>query len=226
MPKRAGILSNKRIAINKANTSIVLMVGAAAFIVVFSMVASKALLDQRAYQAKVITTKKKAKDQLKVNIAEVKTLETSYKEFAEAPENVLGGNPIGGANRDGPNPRIVLDALPSKYDFPALATSVEKLLKDNNYKIESLTGTDDEIAQTSNQSSDSPQAIEMPFSVSIETTQAATKPLLQLFERSIRPIQIDSITIKGGTDRLKVTLEGKTYFQPKKTFNVKNEVVK
>lgn len=218
--------STKRLAIDKANARILLMVGIAAFIVVFAMVSSKALLDQRAYQAKVIGKKKIALKQLKANTEEVKKLTVSYQEFAGKTENALGGNPAGSGDKDGTNPKIVLDALPSKYDFPALATSLEKVLKDNQYQLEGIEGTDEELAQAANDSSVKPKPVEMPFVVDISTTSSASKPLFQLFERSIRPFQIQSINLKGETGKLKITINGKTYFQPKKNFNVKMEKVK
>ncbi len=140
----------KRLIINKANATMVIAIAVATFVTVFCLITAKALLSQRAYQARVITRKEKAKDQLKENIKSVEALDTSYKEFVSSPVNVLDGNPAGTGEKDGDNPRIVLDALPSKYDFPALATSLEKLLTDRNYKVDGITGTDEEIAQQSN----------------------------------------------------------------------------
>lgn len=216
-------LSTKRLAIDKANSTMLIAVGVAAFVVVFSLVASKALLDQRAYQAKVIDHKKIALKQLETNLEEVQKLEAAYKVFAGASQNALGGSPTGNGDRDGENPRIVLDALPSKYDFPALATSFEKLFIP--YNLQSITGTDDEIAQASNQSSASPEAVDMPFSVTVETSAGSIKPLLEIFEKSIRPMQIEKLTLSGADDLITIDVIGKTYFQPEKTFNVTHEAI-
>ena len=120
-----------------------------------------------------------------------------------------------------------MDALPSKYDFPALTTSLEKLLTGNGYSIESISGTDDEVAQASAESSGvNSQPVEMPFSATVKASNSNTKQLLGLFERSIRPMQISKIILKGETDGIKVTIDGKTYFQPQKKFDVKTEKVK
>lgn len=216
--------SAKRLAISKDNTTMVIAVGVAAFIVVFSLVASKALLEQRSYQAKVIGKKKIALKQLKTNISEVEKLNIAYEVFASAPQNVLGGNPTGNGEKDGENSRLVLDALPSKYDFPALTTSIEKLFK--QYTLVSIEGIDDEVAQAENQVSGSPMPVEMPFALSVSTPATNAKPMLQLFERSIRPIQVQNLTLKGDAADLKITVNGITYFQPEKNFKVKTEVVK
>src|SRR5690606_10637885 len=115
--------------------------------------------------------------------------------FVETPDNVIGGNPSGTGDNDGDNAKIVLDALPSKYDFPALATSLEKILKTRNYQINSISGTDDEVAQSSQTTATTP--IEMPFELSATGNINTAKDLLVLLERSIRPIQVDTVDISG-----------------------------
>lgn len=220
-------LSSKRIAIDKANATVVIAISVAVFVVVFSLLAGKALMDQRSYQSKVIGQKKTALKQLKKNVQEVDKLSSSYQAFAQETTNILGGNPKGNGPKDGENPRIVLDALPSKYDFPALATSLDKLLRDNNYSIDSISGNDDEISQSSNQSSTDPNFVEIPFGINVSTSGTGTKSLLQLFERSIRPIQIQKLTLTGASGQeLKIGIEAKTFYQPEKKFDIKVQAVK
>ncbi len=218
--------SAKQLAINKANTTLVVAVSLTAFIVVFSIVASKALLGQRSYQAKVLSKKKLALKQLNENITAAEQLKIPYQEFANQPQNILGGNAQGNGPKDGENPRIVLDALPSKYDFPALATSLEKLLTDNSFTPTQISGTDDEVAQSANSSSSAPQPVVIPFVVEAPAAAGAAKSLVQLFERSIRPLQIQKLSIIGQDGQLKLTLTGQTFFQPEKNLNIKTEPVK
>lgn len=218
--------SSKRIAIDKAYATLVIAVAAAAFVVVFSLVASKALLDQRAYQSKVISKKEAALKTLEANIVAADKLTSSYKEFVGATTNVLGGNPQGDADRDGDNARIILDALPSKYDFPALTTSLDKLLRDNGLTPTAINGTDDEISQTATQADGAPQPVEIPFSVEVTASNAQGKTLMGLFERSIRPFKVQKISISGNDSQLEFVINGSTYFQPEKTLNLKKEAVK
>lgn len=217
-------ISLKQLAINKDNTVIVVAVGLAAFIVVFSLVASHALLQQRSYQAKVIGKKKVALNQLKQNAEEVDKLKTSYQAFAEEQQNVLGGSATGTGDKDGANPRLILDALPSKYDFPALTTSLEKMFKP--YGIESIMGTDDEVAQSSLEPSASTAPVEIPFSITINGSPQTSKQILQTFEKSIRPFQIQKLTLANQGNELKITADAKTYFQPQKKFDVRTEEVR
>src|ERR1700754_4779778 len=101
--------SIKRVLINKANARIVAYVSVAAFILVFSLVATKTLISQATYQNKVIGVKRKAVDQLKSDIAATDQLKTAYKAFNSTAQNVLGGNPTGDGPGDGNNAKIVLD---------------------------------------------------------------------------------------------------------------------
>jgi type II secretory pathway pseudopilin PulG len=218
--------SLKKLAIDKANATLMIVLGAAAFVSVFCLVASKSLLTQRSYQSGVISKKKIALKQLNSDIDEANKLSNSYQVFESSPENVIGGDSSGQDDRDGDNARIVLDALPSKYDFPALATSLEKLLSNKQFRISSIAGTDDEVTQSAAPSSGTPQPVAMPFTVDITTTAASGATLLQLFERSIRPMQIQKLSITGQTDQLKITLNAKTYFQPEKKLDIKTETKK
>src|SRR3990167_8804248 len=218
-------ISAKQLLINKANTQMILAVGVASFIIVFSLVASKALLGQRAHQSRVIREKSKAVKQLQANIEATKTLVSSYQDFISTPENVLAGNPKGDCDKDGDNAKIVLGAQPSKYDFPALATSLEKILTKQNYKIESIVGTDDEINQQDT-SSPNPQPVEIPFQITVSASYSSMKNLMRTLQNSIRPIQIQTIEFSGQDNDLRVTINAKTFYQPGKNLNITTKDVK
>jgi Tfp pilus assembly protein PilO len=219
-------VSGKRLQIDKTNATMVIAIAASAFIVVFSLFATKALLSQRGYQARVISKKEQARDQLKKNIDTASTLETAYKSFVGTPQNLLGGDPNGKGDKDGDNAKIVLDALPSKYDFPALTTSLEKILTQNGLSINSITGTDDEVAQDANSGSNSPQAVDMPFEVSVKGSYDSVKKLMGVFESSIRPFNMNSLQFSGNDSSLTLDIKAKTYYQPEKDLSITTEVVK
>lgn len=218
-------VSMKRVQINKANSQMVIVTGISAFVIAFSLVASRALLAKRTYQAKVINAKEQAVDQLEQNIEAANALVTSYKAFVSTSNNVIGGNPAGSGDRDGDNAKIILDALPSQYDFPALASSMEKILNANGVKTEGITGIDDEIAQQSQEEA-KPQPIEIPFSVSVTTNLTGAENLLGVFQRSIRPIKVEKIEASGVNSDLKMTVTAITYYQPQETIRINKEVIK
>jgi hypothetical protein len=215
----------KRTLITQANKKIVVMTSVAAFLVVFSLVASKTLIGQIAYQNKVISQEKQAQSQLQTDLSARDSLVNSYQAFINTPQNILGGNPNGTGSQDGNNSKIVLDALPSTYDFPALATTLESLIKSQNLQIGSITGTDEELAQQNNQKSPAPQSIAMPFQVQVSGSYQAIQNLIGIFQASIRPFQIQTINMAGSEGDMTVTISAQTFYQPEKTFNVTQQEV-
>ena len=215
----------KRMLIDKANATMLLLIGVTAFIITFTIVGSKVLISQSSYQSRVIKEKNITLKQLKENSTNVNSLKESYKSFAEEKVNILDGNPNGTGLRDGDNPKIVLDALPSKYDFPGLISSLEVLLKSRGYSVESIGGLDDEVAQQ-NATSDRPSPIEIPFPLSVSTNYEGAQNLLTILERTIRPITINQMSVTAISTQLRITINAKTYYQPEKTLKITTKVVK
>jgi hypothetical protein len=220
--------SSKRALIDKANTRIVVYVSIAAFILVFSLVAVKTLIGQAAYQNRVIDTKRVAVNQLKTDISATSELKTSYNAFTSTSQNVLGGSPGGNGAQDGNNAKIILDALPSAYDFPGLTTSLENLLtSQSGITIDSITGTDAEATEGANQSSSSPQPVPIPFNVAVTGSYGALQSVISAFEHSIRPIQVQTLSISGSDNSsLTLSIGAQTYYQPAKSLNISEKVVK
>lgn len=220
--------STKRLQIDRANARIVAIIALAALLTTFSLVAGKALLDQRSYQARVITEKKKAADQLQQNLAALDSLKTSYSQFVGASENIIGGNPSpdSSGDRDGDNAKIILDALPSKYDFPALTSSVEKILRDRNFTFDGIGGSDDEITQADQQTSVNPEPIEIPFQLSVTSDFNALVRLVKAFELSVRPMQIISLSFSGNDAAATMDLSIKTYYQPGTSLDITTKDVR
>lgn len=219
-------LTSKKTQIDKAQAMSVSIVAAAVFVAVFSLVSTKSLWTQRGYQSRVIAKKQIAKKQLEDNVTSVKDLVQSYQQFVGATTNIMGGNPTGTGEKDGDNARLILDALPSKYDFPALTTSLEKLISDKGLKIESITGTDDEVNQSAAKSEATPAPVAIPFQITVSGSYAAVQDVLSSMERSIRPFQSQKLLLKSGTGTITLTLDSQTYFMPQKSLDIKQEEVK
>lgn len=220
-------ISTKRLAITKANAQTVAVVAIASFISIFCLVAAHAVWSQNAYQSRVISAKQKANDQLNTNLKAVSNLMASYKTFVSTPTNVIGGNPNGTGQNDGDNAKIILDALPSTYDFPALTSSLEQILTSGNYKINSISGTDDELNQQANTTSPNPQPVSMPFTFSISNANyASIQQLINQLQVSIRPIQIDSITLTGGGNNMQLSVTAHTFYQPGKSLTITKKVIR
>lgn len=207
-------ISSKHLQIDKANTNILIAASVTTAIVIFSVVAAQALINQMKYQSKVIGLRSKAASQLSKNVTAAKTLNEAYIAFDGSPESVIGNSEK--------NSKVVLNALPSKYDFPALATSLQGIINNSGNKG-SVTGTDDEANAL--QTSASPQTVDIPFQMNATGTTATIQQLLSYIERSIRPIKISQISISGSDTSLQVSLTAKTYYQPEKQLEYKDVIV-
>jgi hypothetical protein len=216
----------KRVAIDKANLNMVIIVGIASFVTVFCLFASKAILSQNSYQARVISADDKANQQLQTNIKSYNNLADAYSEFVNQPINAIGGSINGTGDNDGSNAKIVLDSLPYKYDFPALTSSVEKVLTDQNLQIEGISGTDNQLTEQGDNTSPNPTPTAIPFTFSInEANYQNIGQLMTVLQQSIRPIGVDSFDLSGSANDMTLNITAHTYYQPGKTLTITKKVV-
>jgi Tfp pilus assembly protein PilO len=217
----------KRSLIGKANSSMVVATTIAAFVLVFTLVAGRSLIGQMSYQNRVVDAKKTAHKHLMDDLSARNTLQDSYNSFTAQNPNVLGGDAKSTATgKDGDNAKIVLDALPSRYDFPALTTSLEKLINDQNLKIMSISGTDEEALQAANATSPNPEPIAMPFQIQVSGSYQSIQNLVDVIQRSTRPFQIQTMELSGDPSDMIARVAAQTYYQPEKNLNITTKVVK
>lgn len=219
-------ISGKHLAISKANAQMVAIVSVGAFVTIFCLMASKSVLSQNRYQARVIKAQNTANQQLLDNINSYGDLAKSYNKFDSESTNYIGGKKDGTGGNDGSNSKIILDALPDTYDFPALTSSVEKILAGNGLKVTSITGTDEQLSQQNNNSSTNPQPVSMPFGFTVSSASyGAVQNMIAELQLSIRPIQIDTIDMSGSVNNMTVTVTAHTYYQPQKKVSITQQAV-
>lgn len=220
-------ISTKRTAINRSNARLVIVVAVASFVTVFALVASNTVLGQNAYQNKVIKAKSIALKQLNANVTAARSLVKSYDTFISPTTNIIGGSTSGAGDKDGDNGSIIIDALPSSYDFPALAASLEKILSTQSLKVSSISGIDDQVNQEANISSPKPVAVAIPFSFSVsDASYASIQQLITTLQASIRPIQVDTLTLSGSPTNMQASITAHTYYQPAKNLKIGLETIK
>ena len=231
--KKSGRISLKQVMIDKSNSTMVTVAAIAAFVTVFSLVAVKSLVSQMLYQNKVIDAKKTTLSQLKDNLKARDTLVQSYKNFVGNDTNVIGGSSIGSGGNNGDNAQIITDALPYTYDFPALATTLEKMITTDGLKINAITGTDDQVQQQTNQSSPNPQAVAIPFTIQVSGSYENLQKLITDLQRSIRPFVVTKISLSSGGSAadgraadMSLDISAQTYYQPAKNLQITKEVIK
>lgn len=221
-------LSTKYSLIKKASSNMFVAIAIASFIVSFSLVTMKFLWDLRGFNNSVESAQEETLDTLNQNIQNFSTLSEDFKVFndRESTRLVEDADELFGdeKNKDAKlktNSTIVLDSLPSKYDFPAIATAMQIVASRAGVQLSGFDGSDSIEGSPTSQAV--PEPIDIPFNVSIEGTYEAIQRFITLTAVSVRPYYIDSVQFSGSDDALKVTMQMHTIYQP--AINV-NEVIK
>ena len=220
-------LSTKRLQISKAQSSMMVIATVSAVITVFCLASSRALLAEAKFQSHVITARKAAAKQMQANVQIAQNLSNQYNQVFEgsSPLNIIGGANDSSPNAvppNGDNGRIVLDALPTTYDFPALLTSLSNLMSKDNVGTPSIGGTDTS-STANNQPSSNPQPTEIDFTIGGNTTYQGAQTLVKDLERSVRPFKVTKLSLSGSESNLSLSLSVATYYQPAKTLNLTTE---
>jgi hypothetical protein len=227
------LTSTKKLKIDKANATTVSVIPLAAFVVVFSLTSIKALFSQYQYQRRVTSAQQTTLNQLNGDETAGTALINSYKTFVNQPSNIIGGSSTGTGPRDGNSAKIVLDALPSSYDFPAFVTSLQNLLVSDGVAISGITGTDTGGAASAAQpvstgptSTSTSGPSQIPFTFTVQGPYTAIQNVISSLQNSIRPIKVSSIIFSGSDTSLSVTVTAVTYYQTGSGLNIGTEIVK
>jgi hypothetical protein len=223
----------KRQQIAKANRTMFLWVAGVSAVVGIAIVASIFLLQKAWFNEKVLAEKSNTASTLTNNNKVIEELKNQVR--------VLNTNE---ALRSAMTPsedqpvQVVLDALPDTANSSALGSSLqEKFLNGSGLTIESLNvdpvqgvessgaGNVQDASQSSTVSGDN--QITFRFAVSTGVNNAsAFKELLQKLEHSIRAIDITSLTIETQGSRLILSVNGRAYYEPTKTVELKDKTVR
>lgn len=233
----------KRQQIANANRTMFMWVAAVSAIVGIAIVVSLFLLQKAWFNEKVLGEKSKTASTLVQNNKVIGDLKDEVR--------VLNTNQAlkdSMATHEDQPIQAVLDALPSEANSSALGSSLqEKFLNDPALTIESLNvdpvlGVESETEATNNiQDASSPvtstgtgsnavspeHKITFRFAVSTDVGSAsALKNLLQKLERSIRAVDITSLSVETQGTQLLLTVDGHAFYEPAKTVELKNKTIK
>lgn len=217
----------KRQQIQKTGKNMFIWVAGAAAILGMCAVLSVSLFERITFRQEVIDAKAETADRLDKNIKVADKLKKSIR--------VLNTNEalLNTPRLDGTEPlSVILDALPSTPNSSALGASLQqKLLNQDGVTIESLTvdpiaGVED-IDNDTSASSEGDNQINFQFSVTVAAGQANTlKSMLQRLERSIRTIDLTSVTIEQQGSKMTLSAKGRAYYQPATKITLNDKSVK
>jgi hypothetical protein len=224
----------KRQQIANANRMMFVWVAAVSALVGIAAVASLFLLQKAWFNEKVLAEKSKTASVLTQNNKVVNNLKDEVRVLNT--NSALKSSMAPGEDQP---VQVVLDALPAEANSSALGSSLqEKFLNDPALTIESLNvdpvagvesqtdGGNVQDASTSGQTV-SGNEITFRFAVSADVNNASVlKTLLQKLERSIRAINISTLSIETQGTRLVLTVDGNAFYEPAKTVELKDKTVK
>ena len=233
-----GVALRKRQQIAKANRMMFLWVAGVSAIVGIAAVASLFLVQKALFNEKVLAEKSKTASTLQKNNAVVGSLQEQISVLNT--NDLLREKMI--SNKEGAQPvQVVLDALPSTAISSAFGASLQqRFLQADGIRIDALTVTPVRDAEVTaygsgtrsagaslSQSDDSAYKVQFSFDVSAEANNAAAlKDLFVRLERSIRPITLTNVVIEAQGTRLALRAEGYTYYQPPRTVDLRDKVIK
>lgn len=220
----------KRTQIAQANRMMFIWIAIASALIGTSAVVSIFLYQKLTYNELVLSVKSETNATLDHNLKVIDGLKSDIQAL-EVNSALMSVK----ANDSDEALQVVLDALPSDANSLALGASLQnKLLAGitSSYSLESLkvepvsgveTATDASVVDAS-ATPTSNNVINFNFSV--KGDQAALRQVLQNLERSIRTIVVSRLNIETQESGITMSIEGHAFYQPTKTIELREEVVK
>lgn len=218
----------KRTQIAKANRTMFLWIAGASALIGFAAVASIFLAQKLIFNEKILAEKQNTITVLKHNNSVVESLESEVR-VLDTNEALASAK----AQDSDQAIQVILDALPSDANSPALGASlqtkllagipnlvIESLQLDPVSGIESLGG---DVPEATTIEGDAAAAITFRFTVNGK--QEAFRTVLTNLERSIRTIAISSVRITSGETLDTMTVEARAFYEPAKTIELQDKVV-
>lgn len=234
MAAKKDVAIRKRQQIAGANRTMFLWVAAISVVVGFCAVAALFLTQKMLFNEKVLAEKSKTATILVKNNKIVDDLKAKIR-VLNTNQSLMDSR----AKTDDQPLQVVLDALPSEANSTALGSSLqEKLIPGSGITIDSFAM--DTIQGVETQASEDVQnagatstavqgenQITFRFAVSASSDNPTPlKEVLQRLERSIRAIDITSLTIETQGPKIVLSVEGRAFYQPAKTVELKDKTVK
>jgi hypothetical protein len=214
----------KRQQIAKANRTMFLWVAAASLLIGSAIVVSLFLLQKLTFNEKVLNKKQDTVSTLTKNNQAVEGLKNAAR-VRNTDQNLLSIR----SNDTSSALQVILDALPSKSNPAGLGASLQNILiPGEGITIESLTiDSADGSGEGDAPVATGANTIGFSFRVTAPADKIdSLRDLLLRLERSIRPISVQSIDFEIETGGVAMQVKAVSYFEPGKTVDLREEMVK
>lgn len=223
---KKAVLTGKRQQIAHSNKMMFLWVAGASVVVAFALVASIFLIKQMVFQTKIIAAKAETNNMLQDNIDTAPELKKEVEKLIANP-NLTDAR----AKAEKNNLSVIFDALPYVADDIGFGSSLQSVLLSGlgtpeNITINSLSSSTAEEGEEVAGTAIPEGAQELAFSFTITGSDKDIQEILKRFDRSIRPIQIDSLSLQAGEGgKVTASIQARTFYQPAKSLELTNKTV-
>lgn len=221
----------KRTQISKANRTMFLWIAGASALVGFAVVASIFLAQKLYFNEKVLLAKNKTVSTLNANNKVVSELQSQVRAL-DANGDLAK---VKAADSD-QSIQVILDALPSDANSPALGASLQtRLLADIpgltliSLQVDPVQGIEslaDAGVESGAVEGTGGTANQITFQFSVSGNQDALLQALTKLERSIRTIDITRLQIENQGAAQVMTIQGRAFYEPAKNVTLYDKVVK
>jgi Tfp pilus assembly protein PilO len=201
--------TSKRDQVNRAGSTVFIVVAIASVVVMFSLISMRFLWEKKSYNDRVIKAKTKARDDIATNLENLDKLSEQFPELNSSETT---------------NSKTILHALPPTYDYAALASSIDYLATLSG--VQSNTSIGEDISASAVASAPVSQPVDLPITMQVSGTYENIRQYVINLERSIRPITINLVTYSGDNSSLQATIQATTYYQPARSLDVLRSAVR
>ncbi|HET6622847.1 MAG TPA: hypothetical protein VFG56_02850 [Candidatus Saccharimonadales bacterium] len=212
----------KRQQIAQANKMIFLWTAAAAVAVSFCAVALQFLIREGLFNQRIISAKAETNQTLERNLTKADELKNNVQALLANTDLAA----VSTENTDN-NLEVVLDALPTDGDVTSFATSLQNIILVHSRADVTALSTKSQFdddgsssVESSSTANDDTDALPLPFTAEISGNYQQIHDTLVDVSRTIRPINITSLTVKGRDVNLDVIISGDTYYLPAATVSL------
>lgn len=209
----------KRQQIKSANKMVFAWIVAASLVVGVCGVVAQFLIRQLTFNNTIYGTLTQTQSTIEKNINAYDGLKSSVvKLLADSNLNSLTNGKNSNALQ------VIIDALPTEENRSSFATSMQtKVLGPSGVAINSFSIIGAEGDATTVEAIPGTDASSFSFTFSISGSYEQIRQAIRDMERSIRPITFEAINIQGTSQRLETNITAKTYYQPAKSIQLKEE---
>jgi len=224
------VAMRKRTQIAQASRMMFIWVAIVSVIVGFAIVATIFLTQKLLFNEKILTQKEKTVATLNANNKVVSELEAQVRAL-DSNQALIGNK----ASPDDQAVQVILDALPSDANSPALGASLQQKLLANiagltveSLQVDPVAGIETATGSASSTTSSTVNSTEnqITFRLSVSGDETALKQVLQRLESSIRTIDIQTLTIESQSGKRILTIQARAFYEPAKVVELKDKTVK